>query len=258
MTRHAALDAFVLHQWNWSESSLIVDLFTRELGRVAVAAKGAKRPTSNLRAVLLPFQRIAVSIARPRGDDAAEVFSLRAAEYAGGSAIVPSAQLMQGFYLNELVLRLLARQDPHRLLFDAYADTLAALASTPEPEAALRAFELVLLRETGVLPDLGRGGVSQAPVAADRAYALHPEIGLVAAEGTEAGIPGRCCLALQAALEAGSPSALRAAASAALQPLRTQLRSTLHYHLGSTALRSRDTARALRRLLGQAESPAAS
>ena len=94
MNRAGPLDAYVLHQWDWSETSLIVDLFSREAGRVAVAAKGAKRPTSHLRAVLLPFQRIAASISRPRGDEAAEIFNLRAAEYSGGGAIVPAARLI--------------------------------------------------------------------------------------------------------------------------------------------------------------------
>ena len=62
--------AFLLHRYDWSESSLILDLFTREQGRVVVAAKGAKRPYSQLRSVLLPFQRLNVTTAgAARGDD---------------------------------------------------------------------------------------------------------------------------------------------------------------------------------------------
>ena len=102
-----SLAAFVLHRWDWSESSLILDLLTREQGRIAVAAKGAKRPHSNLRAVLLPFQRIAVTLGRaPEGDAEAEIRNLRAAEWAGSGAMLKGGSLFSGFYLNELLMKL--------------------------------------------------------------------------------------------------------------------------------------------------------
>jgi DNA repair protein RecO (recombination protein O) len=155
--RSAALAAFVLHRYDWSETSLILDLFTREQGRVAVAAKGAKRPYSQLRPVLLPFQRLAISLGRTPADAAAEVQTLRQAEWAGGGPMLSGAALFSGFYLNELLMKLLARHDPHPALFDAYADSLGALAQGGDAEqAGLRAFELVLLRELGLLPDLAR------------------------------------------------------------------------------------------------------
>ncbi|MBI3368052.1 MAG: DNA repair protein RecO, partial [Burkholderiales bacterium] len=126
-TRPGPQHAFVLHSWDWSESSLILDLFTREQGRVAVVAKGAKRPYSQLRSVLLPFQRLHVALGRPKADETSEIVTLRSADYAGGAPLLPPAQLFAGFYLNELLMKLLARQDPHAALFDSYADTLAAL-----------------------------------------------------------------------------------------------------------------------------------
>src|ERR1700755_3591724 len=90
----ASLAAFVLHRYDWSETSLILDLFTREQGRVAVAAKGAKRPYSQLRAVLLPFQRIHVSLGRLSTEEgASEIQTLRGAEWAGGSAMLTGAEL---------------------------------------------------------------------------------------------------------------------------------------------------------------------
>ena len=103
--------AFVLHQHDWSESSLILDLFTRGQGRVVAAARGAKRPYSQLRAVLLPFQRLNVALGRL--PDASEVQNLRQAEWAGGPPMPAGAALFAGFYLNELLIRLLARHDPH-------------------------------------------------------------------------------------------------------------------------------------------------
>jgi len=118
----------VLHSYDWSETSLIVELFTRERGRVVVAAKGAKRPTSQLRPVLLPFQRLHVQLGKTPADEAAEIHTLKSAEWAGGVPAVGAAALFSGFYLNELLLKGLARQDPHPALFDAYAATLAALA----------------------------------------------------------------------------------------------------------------------------------
>ena len=118
--RTAALASYVLHHYDWSESSVILDLFTREQGRIAVAAKGAKRPFSQLRSVLLPFQRLHVSLGRvPSGDEAREVHPLRGAEWAGGHAMLSGAALFSGFYLNELLMKLLARHDPHAPLFDA-------------------------------------------------------------------------------------------------------------------------------------------
>jgi DNA repair protein RecO (recombination protein O) len=104
--------AFVLHSHDWSESSLILELFTRDAGRVVAAAKGAKRPTSQLRAVLMPFQRIAVQFARSRGDDGSEVRTLRSAEWGGEAAPMHGAAWFAGFYLNELLLRLLPQGMP--------------------------------------------------------------------------------------------------------------------------------------------------
>ena len=90
----APLTAYVLHSYAWSESSLILDLFTRDQGRLAVAAKGAKRPYSQLRAVLLPFQRIHATLGRSSHDEgASDVQTLRGAEWAGGSAMLTGAAL---------------------------------------------------------------------------------------------------------------------------------------------------------------------
>lgn len=242
--------AYVLHQWDWSETSLILDLFTREQGRVAVVAKGAKRPYSQLRPVLMPFQRLLVQTARPKAEEGADILTLRSAEYAGAGATLPPARLITGFYLNELLMKLLARGDPHEQLFDAYADTLSALAAaTPEDEAPLRAFELLLLRETGVLPDLACNTTTQEPVQPAHSYRLQGEAGLVATAGDDAALAGALCLALQAALDGHDGDALRRACRAALPALKGQLRALLNYHLGSPPLRTRQMMLDVRRLL---------
>jgi DNA repair protein RecO (recombination protein O) len=235
------LSAYVLHHWDWSESSLILDLFTREQGRVVVAAKGAKRPHSNLRAVLLPFQRIHVSLGKA-GEN--EIQNLRGAEWAGGAAMPSGAALFSGFYANELVMKLLARHDPHPALWDAYAHLVTRLAAAEG--AALRAFELVLLRETGVLPDLGVETLTQTALQPDAGYALRPEAGIAAAR--EGAVAGSQWLRLRDALDAGDRAALEAACAPVLAELKPMLRQLLHYHLGSSQLRTRDVLRSLQEM----------
>lgn len=242
----APLAAYVLHRYDWSESSLILDLFTRTQGRVAAVAKGAKKPHSNLRAVLLPFQRINVSLGRlPEGEGAGDIQTLRQAEWAGGPAMLAGAALFSGFYLNELLMKLLARHDPHPALFDAYAQTLPGLGAGEDErtQAALRAFELTLLKEIGLLPDLGIATLTQQPLAAQALYALRPEAGVTEARADEAGLPGALLVGAQAALSHGSLEALQQTCALALPAMKLQLRALLHYHLGSTALRTREVMR---------------
>lgn len=245
--------AFVLHHYDWSESSQVLDLFTREQGRLAVVAKGAKRPYSQLRAVLLPFQRIQVSLSKPvRGSEGeAEVLTLRGAEWAGGAVLPGGAALFSAYYLNELLLKLLARQDPHPRLFDAYADTLPLLRQPDEPaaQAALRAFELRLLAELGLLPDLSLATQTQAPLAAGALYMLSPESGVLEPHHEAPCFSAAGLIQLQAALQHGSMAALRQACQPQLTPLKAALRGLLHYHLGHKPLRTRQVMLDVQKLL---------
>ena len=260
----AHLLAYVLHRHDWSETSLIVELFTRERGRLVVVAKGAKRPTSNFRPVLLPFQPLHALLGKTPADEQAEVLTLRGAEWAGGQPLLPPAALLSGFYLNELLLKLLARQDPHPGLFDAYADTLAAMAAmaaiagdageaggagsagSADEATALRAFELMMLRELGVLPDLACATQSAEPVRAAARYTLQAEAGVVAAA---AGLSGAHWVALEAALRHGSASAVRQACAPVAGGLRAPLRELLHYHLGTSTLRTRQVWQGVQKLI---------
>jgi len=247
----APLAAYVLHHYDWSESSLILDLFTREQGRVAVAAKGAKRPYSQLRGVLLPFQRLHVQLGRaPQGEGASEVQGLRSAEWAGGAAMLTGAALFSGFYVNELLMKLLARHDPHPALFDAYAQTLPALGVGDEA-LALRAFELCLLKETGVLPDLSVATQTQEALLPTGGYGLNLD-GLSPLVG---GVSGAAWVGLQAALDHGSLAALQQACAPVLGALKVPLRALLHYHLGSAVLRTRQVMVELQGLQAPAGTP---
>ena len=241
--RNPPLAAYVLHRYDWSESSLILDLFTREQGRVAVVAKGAKRPFSQLRSVLLPFQRIQITLGRASaGEDAREVQNLRGAEWTGGAAMLTGAALFSGFYVNELLMKLLARHDPHPALFDTYGSTIEALGLAAEPggQAALRAFEIVLLKEIGLLPDLGIETATRRPLGADERYRVLADAGVVAANGaTDATVGGATLSALQAALAGGDLAALQRITARSLAELRPLLRAQLAYHLGTDRLRTR-------------------
>lgn len=140
---------YLLHSTAWRETSLIIQLFTRQYGVVALVAKGAKRPHSVLRPVLSAFQPLSVS-----WSGAGEVKTLTRADCVG---ILPlqGRAFMSAWYMNELLLRLLPREDPHPQLFDAYQSALEQLAEVdvsldrlPMP-SVLRRFEWILLQETG-------------------------------------------------------------------------------------------------------------
>jgi DNA repair protein RecO (recombination protein O) len=234
--------AFVLHHYDWSESSLILETFTRHHGRVVLAAKGVKRPSSQFRPVLLPLQPLRITYS---GD--AEVRTLKNAEWVGGHIMPQGDALLSGYYLNELLMRLLARDDPHAGLFDVYAQVVHILASQHEGTTApaLRAFELLLLRDIGLLPDLSRQTLTLAPLSADADYCLLAEAGL-RAKGRQdrAGLSGQQWQDLQHALAQATPltATLRLCAewpTEARQGLQTQLRHLLHYHCGVQTLRTR-------------------
>jgi DNA repair protein RecO (recombination protein O) len=213
-----------------------------------VIAKGAKRPTSQLRPVLLPFQPVQALLGKTPTDENSEVHVLRSAEWAGGQPLLSAAAMFSGFYLNELLLKLLARQDPHPALFDAYADTLAAVATAltgVEEAAALRAFELTLLRELGWLPELSRITLTAQALQAEQPYTLHTETGITPAAG---GVEGAMWLALEAALADANHRALRALCALQATALRVPLRNLLHYHLGPAPLRTRQVWQGVQKL----------
>jgi DNA repair protein RecO (recombination protein O) len=176
MTRRTEEPAYLLHSTPYRETSLVVDLFTREHGRVAAVAKGAKRPHSALRGALLQFQPLLVSYTGRN-----ELRTLTAAHWMGGSIAPRGDALICAFYLNELLVRLLPREDSHPALYDGYAQTLAALGSGAPIDESLRRFEWLLLRETGYAPDLEHDAASR-PIDARLEYRWQPAAGFVAAE----------------------------------------------------------------------------
>ena len=230
--------AYVLHRYDWSESSLILDVFTRHYGRVALVARGAKKPSSSFRPILLPMQPLHVAF----GGDA-EIRNLKSAEWQGGHVMPSGDALLSGYYLNELLMRLLARDDPHPVLFDAYAATVQLLASQNADtlQLALRAFELRLLRDIGLLPMLGAETATLAPLASLQRYVLVAETGLRQANDDDRfSVNGEHWQALQQSLgdHALFSDTLRACVPVANE-LKIQLRALLHYHCGVRVLKTR-------------------
>jgi DNA repair protein RecO (recombination protein O) len=164
--------AFVLHAYPYSETSLIVDAFSRDHGRVALLARGARRPRSVLRGLLLAFQPLELAWAG-RG----EVQTLIRAEWQGGQPLLAGKALFCAYYLNELLLHLLPREDAHARLFAVYGETLRRLADGAQ-EAHLRCFERALLQELGygLTLDLDVAGLA---VDGDAHYAYEIERGPV-------------------------------------------------------------------------------
>lgn len=163
---------FVLHSYPYKETSLIVDMFTRDHGRVGLVAKGAKRPHSKLRGVLQTFQPLSTS-----WSGRSELRTLIDAEWVGGMLPLEKTALLCGFYLNELLVKLLARDDPHPALFDHYVATLNQLAHNEPAPIVLRKFELALLKETGVAADFTRCTGTRAQVVPGGEYVVDPERG---------------------------------------------------------------------------------
>ncbi len=243
--------AFVLHHYDWSESSLILEVFSRQHGRISLVAKGAKKPTSNFRAVLLPLQRLELAYSLPAVADGADIGTLKSAHWLGGHTLPQGDALLAGFYVNELLLKLLPRQDAQASLFDIYASCVALLAqqgkassSLPQMQGQtaliLRSFELLLLRALGLLPDLGSSASGHALQADGALYQLQADRGLCLAEGRAAdSLPAAAWLQLQAALPAEQPFSallplLLAWPAAQRTALRNSLRHVLHQHIGSS------------------------
>jgi len=231
--------AFVLHTRSYSETSLLLEVFTPQHGRVGLIAKGARRPQSRLRVVLAPFQPLLIGWSG-RG----ELMILTGAEPDGAEYGLQGELLYCGFYLNELLMRLLHRHDPHEQLYNAYRETLALLVQgAGRFEAALRLFEKRLLRELGYGLMLEHDAADRSPIAAEALYEYVPERGPIRIRHPElhtriqgVRVLGGSLLAL-ASDDLSDPRALREA--------KLLMRTLLAPHLGERPLHSRHLFRQL-------------
>lgn len=216
--------AWVLHTRPFRETSLLVEAFSRDHGRVGLIARGARRPKSRLRGELQPFRPLLLSYSG-RG----ELPALTGAEVSAPSPDLHGQHLAAGFYLNELVLKLLPRNDPHPMLFDEYQDALGQLTS-PALVCRLRLFEKRLLQDLGwgLMLDQDCHG---AAIDAARTYGYDLERGPLPEGGGRLRVQGATLLAF-CRDELGDGTQLREA--------RALTRAALAAHLGSSVIRSRE------------------
>jgi DNA repair protein RecO (recombination protein O) len=227
--------AFVLHSYPYSETSLIIDGFSREHGRLSIVARGARRPKSALRGVLMNFQPVLLS-----WFGKGEVRTLHSAEWQGGQPYLQGTALLCGWYLNELLMNLLAKDDPHPELFDVYRATVYRLAHETDHAATLRCFEKHLLQELGYALPLEREANHGAPIEASQHYRYVAEHGAV--RGTShIGFPviGKTLLDMAADDYADPTTA---------QQSKQLMRQLLNHHLGGKPLHTRELIKDLQKL----------
>jgi DNA repair protein RecO (recombination protein O) len=202
-------------------------MFTRDYGRVGLVAKGAKRPHSKLRGVLQTFQPLSSS-----WSGKSELRVLVDAEWVGGMLPIEKTALLCGFYLNELLVKLIARDDPHPALFDHYVATLNQLAHNEPAPIVLRKFERALLKETGVAADLTRCTSTRAPVDPSGEYVVDPERGprLVRISDTWPVVAGKTLLDMEAEDYADPVTQAQS---------KQLMRFLLAHHLGGAPLNTR-------------------
>jgi DNA repair protein RecO (recombination protein O) len=221
--------AYVLHLHPFSETSLVVDVFTRDHGRVPLLARGARRPRSAMRGLLMSFQPLELG-----WFGGGEVKTLAKAEWLGGMPLLGGRCLLLAYYLNELLLKMLPREDSHAALFDAYAAALRALAVGAADAPELRRFEKTLLKELGYGLTLDRDMESGEPVSALGQYTYLIERGPVATVGAPQGVAPTLCGKTLLDMAADDYSDPRTRIES-----RQLMRQLIAHHLGGKPLQSR-------------------
>ncbi|HEX7349082.1 MAG TPA: DNA repair protein RecO [Rhodanobacteraceae bacterium] len=192
--RVASQPAYVLHASAWRETSLLLEAFTRDFGRVGLVARGVRGARARLpRALLEPLQALRLDWSG-RG----ELQTLGAVEADGVACRLQGDRLLSALYVNELLVRLTARNDPLPRLFNRYAALLPELAATTELGWRLRCFERDLLAALGYALQLETAADSGAPLEPERAYDYLPEDGPVASGAGGVRVHGSALLALAA------------------------------------------------------------
>jgi DNA repair protein RecO (recombination protein O) len=217
---------YVLHSYPFRETSLIIEVFTRDHGRLALLARGARRPRSALRGLLMGFQPLELGWA-----GSGEVPTLMKAEWVGGQPLLTDRALFVGYYLNELLINLLPREDAHEALFAVYADTLQALARGVA-EADLRRFEKILLQELGygLTLEHDRAGRPIDPRSLYRYEIEHGAIPLATGETAALTVRGKTLLDMAAEDFADPASATQS---------KQLMRTLMHYYLGGRPMETR-------------------
>lgn len=226
MARVDMQPAYILHSRPYRESSQLLEAWSRDAGRVGLVARGARGPRSRWSSLLQPFRPLLLSWTRRGG-----LGTLTGAEQVAAPPALRGEALYCGLYLNELLVRLLHRDDPHPEVFERYRATLAGLAADGAVQPALRIFEKHLLEATGfgLLLDQEAGG---EPLRDEAWYEYRPDLGPVRVSDSSSGqdgvVSGRALAALLAEDLDGAD----------LGALRRLMRRVIRYHLGDKPLAS--------------------
>nr|VFJ45655.1 MAG: DNA replication and repair protein RecO [Candidatus Kentron sp. DK] len=223
--------AFVLNRRPYRETSLLVEAFTAGAGRIGLVAKGARRSKSQLAGALEPFRPLLLSW---RG--AGELFTLTLAERDDSLSLPHIWQVKSGFYVNELLLRLVHRHDPFPVLFEDYRQVLRGILVPEREEAALRVFEKRLLAAIGYGLSLDREAGTGAPVVRGQRYGYRHGVGFVRARG-DGDTPGAGITVAGDTLMALAREELEA--PGALREAKLLMRHVLRGYLGAAPLASR-------------------
>jgi DNA repair protein RecO (recombination protein O) len=218
---------YVLHTLPWRETSLLVEVLTKEHGRIALMARGARRPRSTVRGVLRAFQPLDLEWFGKN-----ELRTLSNADWGDWQPLLEGQALYCGFYLNELLLRLLARDDPHPRLFEVYAQTLNDLSRGASHEVVLRRFELALMREIGYELQLSIDTGNGTPVQVGSMYHFDPQHGPRVADRRTNAVQFSGGALLAMAADDWSDPATSAQA-------KVLMRQVLAFHLGDQDLQTR-------------------
>ncbi len=227
--------AWLLHHRPFRDTSRILDLLSRDHGRVSVVARGSRSAKSKLKGILRPFMPLSVSwVAR------SDLGTLTGAEIGGDPVSLGGDALLSGYYLNELLLNLMHRHDPQPEIFEAYSTTVAALAGTRDVAPQLRVFELELLRLLGYALDFEHDYASNEVLEPEARYEYRPARG-AARVGDRQGhmvFSGAELLAIGAGKFEDSETLVAA---------NRLLRGVIAYHLDGKELKSRKVLREIRR-----------
>lgn len=240
MSAYARVDlepAYILHARPYRETSQVLEVFTASYGRKGLVARGVRRPKSPWRGIIGPFQPLRLSWSG-KGD----LGTLREAELGGKALALDGDAVMAGFYVNELLMKLLHRHDPHTDLFAHYASLISSLTTEPAIEPGLRMFELELLDHIGYALNLKTDAIRHEVLVADQWYEYRIERGAIPVDHTAPDgmyFTGAELLAIGSSLDDPDETLLRNA--------KRLLRNVLDFHLGGKTLHTRRIAMAMRR-----------
>lgn len=230
MTTRVILEpVFILHGRPYRNTSLIVEMFTMRYGRVAALARSARGLSSRYKGKLQPFSPMLAS-----WTGRSELMNLGQVELNGMAYQIEGQALLCAFYLNELIMRLLQRDDPYPILFEQYQATLNALEKKASLEKTLRCFEKNLLERLGYGLSLERDAQTGEDIQSDQLYQYIPERGFLRCDVVMEGLAifsGKSLLSLREE---------KFCDKKCLQDAKRLMRIILSHHLGPKPLKSRE------------------